>query len=98
MIRHIVLFSAKRAADVDKIIDTLQGYHVIPGLVEFSVSKNLKMDKFSEDFDIVLQAVVANKDALEAYKSHPIYLAGIDMVRPLRVNRIAVDVELQQSK
>ncbi len=97
MIRHIVLFSAC-PENVDKIIDTLEEYRNIPGLIEFSVSKNLKIGTLAEDFDIVLQAVVADRQALDAYTAHPIYLAGSDTVRPLRIHRVAVDVEFEGAR
>ena len=92
MIRHIVLFSAK-PQNVDTIIETLRQYHNIPGLIEFSVSRNLKLGPLAKDFDIVLQAVFESRQDLEGYKSHPIYLAGIEKVRPIRIDRVAVDVE-----
>ena len=91
MIRHIVFFSAKNNADIETIIETLAGYAQIPGVRDFEVGRNRKIDGLANDVDIVLHACFESDEALAAYKAHPIYIAGITKVRPLRELRIAVD-------
>ena len=94
MIRHIVFFSAKSPEHVDTIVEALSAYKDIPGVRDFHVSKNIKRDQFANDIDVVLHAVFADEAALEAYKNHPIYAAGIKVVRPIRELRFAVDCEV----
>lgn len=91
MIRHVVLFSARRRADVETIARTLRGYSEIPGVQALEVGLNRKSDPLSDEADVVLTALFADDAALAAYKAHPIYLAGIAAIRPLRDMRIAAD-------
>lgn len=91
MIRHIVFFSAKDSKDIDLIATTLAGYSKIPGVKNFEIGKNREIDALENDVDIVLHAQFETEADLNAYKEHPIYLAGIDIVRPIRELRIAAD-------
>ena len=91
MIRHIVFFSAKNPADIDFIIQTLSGYAKIPGVQDFEVGRNRKVDGLGNEVDVILHACFESEEALAAYKAHPIYLDGITKVRPIRELRIAAD-------
>ena len=91
MIRHVVLFGARRPEDVETILATLRGYAAIPGVESLEVGRNRKSDPLSDEADVVLTATFADDAALAAYKTHPIYLEGITTVRPLRDLRIAAD-------
>ena len=92
MIRHIVFFSAKNAADIDRIVDGLSMLGEIPSASHFEVKKNIKRDAISDDVDVVVYAEFLDEDALHAYKAHPLYEQAIKMVRPLRELRIAADI------
>ena len=94
MIRHIVLFSAKRPENVDRIVETLSGYAAIPGVVSLTVSRNLRLDPTSTEIDVVLEATFGSIEDLEAYKRHPIYRRGTSIVRPLRELRFVADTEI----
>lgn len=91
MIRHIVFFSAKNPEDIDIIATTLAGYSEIPGVKNFEIGRNRKVDALENDVDIVLHAQFETEADLIAYKNHPTYLAGIETVRPIRELRIAAD-------
>ncbi|MEW7007668.1 Dabb family protein [Lentilitoribacter sp. EG35] len=93
MIRHIALFSAKDPKHIDLIAKTLAGYSKIPGVKNFEVSKNRKIDALENDVDVILHAQFETEADLDAYKAHPIYLNGIEVVRPIRELRIAVDYD-----
>lgn len=96
MIRHIVLFSAKDAANLPTIIE---GLRLLAGTHEaqhFEVSENLKRDGIGNEIDVVVYAEFADEAALARYKAHPLYQEAIRIVRPLRERRIAVDVEAKQ--
>ncbi len=93
MIRHIVLFSAKDPADVERVktgLDLLKG---IPGVRHFEVAYNSKRDGLSQEIDVVVYGEFDSYAALETYKAHPLYQESISVVRPLREQRIAVDFE-----
>lgn len=93
MIRHIVFFSAKDPKDIDIIANTLAGYVNIPGVINFELAKSRKIDALENDVDIVLHAQFETQADLTAYKNHPIYLAGSEVVRPIRELRIAADYD-----
>lgn len=90
-IRHVVMFSAKDAADVDRIERGLSMLANIPHASVFEVNRNRRVDALSGEVDVIVYAEFADEAALAAYKSHPIYQEAIDVVRPLRDLRIAAD-------
>lgn len=91
MIRHIVFFSAKDAADVERIMEGLQMLAEIPHASHFEVKQNIKRDALCGDVDVVVYAEFEDEAALEAYKADTIYEEAIKVVRPLRELRIAAD-------
>lgn len=93
MIRHIVFFSAARAENRDSIKQGLLQLARIPECLHFEVGENSKRDGLSQEVDFVVYAEFADYDALERYKQHVIYEQAIQVVRPLREMRIAVDFE-----
>ena len=91
MIRHVVLFSAKRPEHIDTILETLRGYRDIPAVETLEVERVIRRDQWSSEIDIVLHATFHDEAALAAYKRHPIYEAGTRAVRPLRELRFVAD-------
>jgi hypothetical protein len=91
LIRHIVLFSAKSAQDIDTILTALLRLRQIPGARRLEVVRNAKLDQLSGEIDIIVHGEFADSEALARYKAHPIYQETIAIVRPLRDLRIAVD-------
>lgn len=91
-IRHIVFFNAKDKADLPKIHEGLKKLADIPYSSNFEVCENQRDDSWSSEVDVVVYAEFANKEALEAYKAHPLYEESISIVRPLRELRIAADI------
>lgn len=97
MIRHIVMFSAKDKADLDRIEEGLSNLTEIPGAY-IEITRNQKADQLGNDVDIVVYGEFEDLDALNAYKEHPLYEKSTSIVRPLREMRIAADVEAKSSK
>ena len=93
MIRHIVLFSAKRTEDVDTILAALARLRQIPEAKRLEVVRNARLDQLSGEIDVIVHGEFADAEALARYKAHPIYQETISVVRPLRDVRIAVDYE-----
>lgn len=91
MIRHIVLFTARNPSDIDTIYNGLKLLETIRGNWTLTVSKNNKIDQLGNDIDVVVYGEFPDEEALKTYKSDPVYQQSIDIVRPLRDKRIAVD-------
>lgn len=92
MIRHIVLFTARDPKDIDAIYDGLKLLEGIKGDWLLTVTKNNKIDQIANDIDVVVYGEFPDQAALARYKADPVYQKAIDIVRPLRDQRIAVDV------
>ena len=92
MIRHIVLFTAKADDQIETVYNGLKLLENIDGPWSLSVTKNNKIDKIANDIDVVVYGEFPDEAALEQYKADPIYQKSIDIVRPLRDMRVAVDI------
>lgn len=90
-IRHVVFFTAKNRADLSRIIDGLSLLKEIPDATLVEVSENRRVDQIGNEIDAVVYAEFPDEAALKAYKAHPNYQRAIDIVRPLRDIRHAVD-------
>ncbi|WFU14614.1 Dabb family protein [Bradyrhizobium sp. CB3481] len=91
MIRHIVLFTAKDAAQVDKMIEGLSVLTTIPHARRLEVARNRKTDQLGNEIDVVVYGEFDNEADLAAYKAHDLYQESISRVRPLRELRFAAD-------
>lgn len=90
-LKHIVMFSARDKKDIAKIKKGLEMLAGIPEALNLSVSENLGLDTISEGMDVVLYAEFVSENALKTFKQHTLYEECIQVVRPLRDKRIAVD-------
>jgi Stress responsive A/B Barrel Domain len=97
MIRHIVLFSAKDAGDVEAIRAGLRRLADIPAAALLEVEFNACKDDLSNEIDVVVYGEFADEAALNAFKEHPIYHETIAVVRPLRDLRFVADFEAPPS-
>jgi hypothetical protein len=97
LIRHIVLFSAKRAEDIDTILAALKRLREIPEASRLEVVRNARMDQLSGEIDVIVHGEFADEAALARYKAHSIYQETIAVVRPLRDLRIAVDYPMPEA-
>ena len=96
MIRHIVLFTAKRAEDLETILAALGRLREIPHADRLEVVRNARLDRHSDEIDVIVYGEFADAEALASYKAHPIYRETIGTVRPLRDLRIAVDYQVPE--
>ena len=92
MIRHIVFFSARDPADIDRIVTALYRLGEIGTSEVFEVARNLANDPIGNEVDIVVYAEFAGEAELAAYRTHPIYVETTRIVRPLREMRLSADV------
>ena len=91
MIKHIVAFTAKNADDVPIIQDALEKMGSIPTVRLWEVAQNAKRDSLSTEIDVVIYSEFETWSDLEAFQAHPDYQQAIDVVRPLRDQRVVVD-------
>ena len=99
MIRHIVMWKladfaegavkSENALKLKSRLDALQ--EKIPGVMNLEVGININK---SEIFDVVLSAEFENMDALVVYQSHPAHKEVVEFVKKIRINRAAVDYEI----
>jgi len=76
------------------VLGTLRGLSNIEGVKSLEVHLNNKSDPYSKEPDLVLEATFESQEALDAYRSDPAYMESISIVKPLRLNRWAVDYVL----
>ena len=91
MIRHIVMFSCKQAADRDTIYRGLSVLTQIKHAALLEISYNEKIDQIANEIDVVVYGEFATVEDFRAYKADPIYQKSIDLVRHLRDVRVAAD-------
>jgi hypothetical protein len=94
VIRHLVMFSAKDPGDLPTMAATLRTLADIPSVRAFELGVNARHDELSGEVDLVVHAVFDDEEGLAAYKASPVYQRSIDVVRPLREVRVAVDYEI----
>ena len=73
MIRHVVLFWLKdktRIGETVEILESMRGK--IPGLLEIEAGKDFMHSERS--CDICLHTVFTNREALDAYQTHPVHM------------------------
>lgn len=96
MIRHLAFFTARDPADLPRMRATFATLATIPGVRGFEIGENRHVDDRTDGrVDLVVHALFDDEAALAAYTAHPTYLASIEVVRPLRELRLAVDYEVE---
>ena len=94
MLRHVVFFSVRDPADLDRVEAGLKILETNPHALRLAIRRNLRRDGLSSEVDLVVYGEFTDAAALEAYKAHPTYAASIAAVRPLRELRVAADFDL----
>src|SRR5690606_39047555 len=91
MIRHIVFFSVRDRKDVERVRTGLMELGSIPHSRFFEVALNDKVDRPSDEIDVVVYAQLEDEAALAAYNAHPTYAETTARIRPLRHLRFSAD-------
>jgi len=95
MIRHIVMFNAKKPGDAKNIKELYEGLlmlETIKGDWTLTVTRNIKVDHRANDIDVVVYGEFPDETTLAYYKTHPTYQKCTSLVCPIRNQRIAVDI------
>ena len=90
MIRHIVMWTLRDAADAPRfkaLLDSCKG--LVPGMIEFEVG--IRSEGLEANADVVLVSAFADVTALDAYQAHPHHKAVSAQLGPLRDTRHVLD-------
>ncbi|QEI06813.1 Dabb family protein [Pigmentiphaga aceris] len=90
MIRHLVLWTFKDAADVPRAAELLAACHdCVPGIVEFEVG--VVQAGFEANTQLSLNALFADQAALDGYQVHPTHEIVKAFFGPRRDTRHVLD-------
>jgi len=90
MIRHLVLWTFKDAADVPRAQELLAACHdCVPGIVEFEVG--VASEGYEANTQLSLNALFADQAALDAYQVHPTHEVVKAFFGPRRDARHVMD-------
>ena len=90
MIRHIVMWTLRDAADAPRfkaLLDSCKA--LVPGMIEFEVG--IRSEGLEANADVVLVSTFADVTALDAYQGHPHHKAVGAQLGPMRDTRHVVD-------
>ena len=93
MIRHIVMWTLRDAADAPRfkaLLDSCKG--LVPGMIEFEVG--IRSEALEANADVVLMSSFADVTALDAYQVHPHHKAVSAQLGPLRDTRHVLDYNI----
>jgi hypothetical protein len=92
MIKHIVMWKLKNAADAKRFAALLERcQHIVPGMVDFEVAT--ANSKLEANADVVLYSVFATRSALNDYQDHPIHKSISGELGAMRESRMVLDYE-----
>jgi quinol monooxygenase YgiN len=92
MIRHLVMWTLKDAADAPRFkaeLDSCIG--LVPGMRTFEV--RLRSEGLEANVDVLLDSTFVDAGALDAYQNHPHHKAVSARIGPLRHTRHVMDYE-----
>ena len=100
MIKHIVMWKLKeqaegadRRANAEEMKRRLDACaDIVPGILQFEVA--LAQPGLEATYDVVLVSAFENKEALEAYASHPTHQALMPFFKAVRDERQCMDYEV----
>jgi heme-degrading monooxygenase HmoA len=100
MIKHIVMWKLKdeaegndrlaNAREMKRRLDECA--HIVPGILAFEVT--LAQPGLEATYDVVLYSEFENREALEAYATHPTHKALVPFIGAVREARQCMDYEV----
>jgi len=97
MIRHVVMWTLREAADAPQfkaLLDSCAG--LVPGMLEFEVG--IRSADLEANCDVVLVSRFADSASLDAYQTHPHHKAVSAQLGPLRETRDVLDYLLPDTE
>jgi len=93
MIRHLVMFWLQDKARVDEAIGVLEAMRGrIPGLLKIEAGKDLLHSDRS--CDLCLHTVFETKEALDAYRTHPVHVPVQQYMHGVMERSVSADFEV----
>ncbi len=94
MIRHIVLFkltdpSEEKLQRAIELFYTMKGN--VPGLLDLEAGKDVY--KTERSYDLALSCLFENREALDAYQTHPLHQVVRNYMHSVRESSVACDYE-----
>ena len=95
MIRHIVLFRIKDEYK-SEIPQLVKNFYGMKGKIEGLVNLEAGADFLNSDrsYDVALVTEFVNREALDAYQTHPVHLPVKKRMGEVRVSSVACDYEI----
>ena len=95
MIRHIVLFRIKDEYK-SEIPQLVKNFYGMKGKIEGLVNLEAGADFLHSDrsYDVALVTEFVNREALDAYQTHPVHLPVKKRMGEVRVSSVACDYEI----
>ena len=95
MIRHIVMFKIKDEYK-DEIPRLVKNFYGMKGKIEGMVSLEAGADFLHSErsYDVALITEFENREALEAYQTHPVHLPVKKRMGEVRISSVACDFEV----
>ncbi len=93
MIKHVVCFKLKKGEDIDKAVEILNSMNGKISVIE-SLSAHKDFLKSERSYDIILEVVLKDKNALEDYQNDKYHCEVVKThMHKVRESSIAVDYE-----
>ncbi len=93
MIKHVVCFKLKKGEDIDKAVEILNSMNGKISVIE-SLSAHKDFLKSERSFDIILEVVLKDKNALDEYQKDEYHCSVVKThMHKVRESSIAVDYE-----
>lgn len=94
MIKHIVMFELKNPADAAEAVELAEAMNgQIPTLIKLEAFATIE-NAPQGNWHFVLICDFADRDALEAYRVHPVHVAFGQFITPRRTARSCIDYEV----
>jgi len=92
MVKHIVMWKLKSAADAAEIKTRLEALNgKIPGLIHLEAG--IDFLESEQSADLVLYSELEDREALDAYQAHPEHQAVVPLIKAAAASRTVVDYE-----
>ena len=93
MIKHVVCFKLKKGEDIDKAVEILNSMNGNVPMIE-SLVAHKDFLKSERSFDIILEVVLKDKNALDEYQKDEYHCSVVKTsMHKVRESSIAVDYE-----
>ena len=94
MIKHIVCFKLKEGESAERAAEVLRSMRgKVPEIIDMEVGVDFLHSERS--YDVILQVVLQDKDALEKYQTDPYHCSVVkEHMHKVRESSVAIDYEI----